>query len=208
MKFFLLVCCLFLTACSTLGTNRTYLSEMESDDSHYFEAGVDFPVLAGDSGRTWRSKSEWNNRIPASEKTNQYRKVKSSLRTELRELEASLADNSLALYEQHKLKFHSDSERIFFLRLPANERAQYLQSKGITGNIEDKFLTPMERMRVIHQSEITLGMTKRDVEVSWGRPLRVEVAGNPSYENERWIYSYNGATKYVYFESGKVEGWE
>jgi len=208
MKFFLLVYCLLLTACSTLGTNRTYLSEMESDDGHYFEAGVDFPVLAGDSGRTWRSKSEWMNRIPASEHTNQYRKVKSSLKHELQELEGTLSDNSLSLYEKHKFKFKSDSERIFFLRLPPNERAQYLQSKGISEGVEEKFLTPLERMRVIHQSEITLGMTKRDVEVSWGRPIRVEVAGNPSYENERWIYSYNGATKYVYFESGKVDGWE
>jgi hypothetical protein len=43
---------------------------------------------------------------------------------------------------------------------------------------------------------------------TFGRPTRVEVAGNPSYENERWLYSVNGATKYIYFESGRVEGWE
>ena len=41
-----------------------------------------------------------------------------------------------------------------------------------------------------------------------GKPMRVEIAGNPRYENERWLYRMNGASKYIYFESGQVQGWE
>jgi outer membrane protein assembly factor BamE (lipoprotein component of BamABCDE complex) len=51
-------------------------------------------------------------------------------------------------------------------------------------------------------------MSKSDVMNHLGHPTRVEVAGNPSYENERWLYTRNGASNYVYFEAGHVEGWE
>ncbi len=51
-------------------------------------------------------------------------------------------------------------------------------------------------------------MSKNDIVASLGKPARVEIAGNPSYENERWVYQFNGSSKYIYFESGVVQGWE
>jgi hypothetical protein len=51
-------------------------------------------------------------------------------------------------------------------------------------------------------------MKKGQVMASIGRPSKVEVAGNPQDENERWLYHMNGASKYIYFESGEVQGWE
>jgi hypothetical protein len=51
-------------------------------------------------------------------------------------------------------------------------------------------------------------MSKTQVLQSWGEPARVDIAGNPSNENERWLYSMNGASKYIYFEAGEVQGWE
>jgi hypothetical protein len=50
-------------------------------------------------------------------------------------------------------------------------------------------------------------MSKDDVSSSWGKPMRRDVAGNPSQGNERWSYYRNGVLKYIYFAGGKVEGW-
>ena len=63
--------------------------------------------------------------------------------------------------------------------------------------------------RALYDPEIEpdLNMTKEDVISSWGRPDRVDIAGKPSYENERWVYRRDGAVKYIYFEAGKVGGW-
>jgi hypothetical protein len=57
-------------------------------------------------------------------------------------------------------------------------------------------------------ARVGMGMSKDEVLDQLGRPRKVEVAGNPANENERWGYLANGAMKYIYFESGYVEGWE
>ena len=61
---------------------------------------------------------------------------------------------------------------------------------------------------IIRSNDVSLGMNKNDVLESMGRPLQVEIAGNPRNENERWLYDLNGASKYIYFEAGEVQGWE
>lgn len=61
-----------------------------------------------------------------------------------------------------------------------------------------------------------LGMAKNGVQRSLGIPTQVEVAGNPKYENERWIYEtqvptlegYYSERRVIYFENGTVVGWE
>lgn len=63
---------------------------------------------------------------------------------------------------------------------------------------------------------IRLGMNKRWVKRSMGSPKHVEVAGNPKYGNERWVYERSVPTmdgyykewKVIYFEGGSVVGWE
>lgn len=61
--------------------------------------------------------------------------------------------------------------------------------------------------RSIHGTDIYYGMGKSDVIRAWGKPARVEIAGHPSYENERWSFYEGGEVKQVYFESGRVQGW-
>lgn len=63
---------------------------------------------------------------------------------------------------------------------------------------------------------IHLGMQKNRVKRSLGLPSQVEVAGNPKYGNERWVYvrsvptldGYYKEKKVIYFEGGSVVGWE
>ena len=66
----------------------------------------------------------------------------------------------------------------------------------------------LEYVRPNHlERGIQIGMSKTQVEQLWGRPVNIEVAGDPRYENERWSFYHQGKMNYVYFESGEVQGW-
>lgn len=60
-----------------------------------------------------------------------------------------------------------------------------------------------------------LGMNPDEVQAIWGRPAEVEAAGDPNQGNLKWIYSVGihgrygiGSQRAVYFENGRVAGWE
>ena len=65
------------------------------------------------------------------------------------------------------------------------------------------------------QSDVYLGMTMRDVKSAWGTPRRVMVAGRGNDGNQKWVYP-SGESSYLtgesarvlYFENGRVVGWE
>ncbi|MBF0209084.1 MAG: hypothetical protein HQK53_19670, partial [Oligoflexia bacterium] len=93
----------------------------------------------------------------------------------------------------------------FFLRLKGiRERSEYLAARA--PNYREDGLTVREEVAVRNR-EIFLGMSKELVMQSWGRPLKIDVAGDPVRENERWLFYSYGGPKYVYFESGRVRGW-
>jgi hypothetical protein len=192
-----------LSSCSQFMTHRDYVAEMERDDSSFFNPRVDFPVVAGDTGRDWESTSDRKNRTPASVDEIQDNKSRRYLTQELRKLEGQQSDNALEQYEKNKHHFKTTSEKIYFLKLSQFERKDYLASRGFI-----KEETSPRQIFAMRDSKVASGMSKSQVMENWGEPNRVEVAGNPSYENERWLYSVNGATKYIYFESGVVRGWE
>ena len=62
-------------------------------------------------------------------------------------------------------------------------------------------------MREFNQKSIHLGMNKRDVLKYWGTPSRIDLAGDPGEENERWSFFKSNSIKHVYFEKGVVQGW-
>ena len=117
-------------------------------------------------------------------------------------------------YFRSKAYFRNDKERIDFLKLDSYEaRARYLNARGIDGGVSNN---PPEIQALIDINDITLGMSKQAVRDSWGEPESVEVAGNPIYGNERWHYTeqlpstegYSTEIRLVYFEGGRVVGWE
>lgn len=214
MQFIKLILLSFLlssVSCSQFLSQRSYLSQMEHDDSTFFNPRTDFPVVVGDTGRDWETKTERLSRTPDTESEVQDDQGRRFLKQELKALEGRQADEDLAFYETHKIKLASTSEKIYFLKLPHAERAEYLYSRGV----EDSTRAPASESAYVkddaygvRDSNLSSGMTKADVMNSWGKPNRVEIAGNPSYENERWLYKLGGASKYIYFESGLVDGWE
>ncbi|MGE3609285.1 MAG: hypothetical protein AB7I27_06830 [Bacteriovoracaceae bacterium] len=202
-----IICLTFLTTACSFHTQRSFLSEMERDDSQFFNANQDFPVMAGDSGRDWQTNREMRERTPLSPEEILQNRHESALRNELAELESKQTESSAGLYERFRSKFKNISEKIYFLKLSYQEQREYLEFRGYLDTPQN-YYTPRERQLAQRNSEIILGMSKQEVTGTFGRPTRVEIAGNPSYENERWVYNVNGATKYIYFESGHVGGWE
>lgn len=194
--------------CAQFHTGRSFLTEMENDNRTFFSPREDFPVVAGDTGRDWETDRERKARTPSSENDLYEDRAARALKAELRSLEQSQSEESLEFYDKHKHQFMTTSEKIFFLNLPPHERRDYLLGRGFIEEPKTPLYTQRERAFAVKKQDILLGMSKNDVMDSWGKPARVEIAGNPRNENERWLYNANGASKYIYFESGVVEGWE
>lgn len=117
-------------------------------------------------------------------------------------------------YYKNKPFIRTDRERLEFLQLDSFEaRNRWLNAKGILASTNTH---APEVQALIEQNDIALGMTKQAVRDSWGEPELVEVAGNPIYGNERWHYAgqtsstegYRTQNRLVYFEAGRVAGWE
>lgn len=203
-------------SCSMLAPNRTFVDEMENDSDGLFVPGRDFAVVPGDTGKAYRSRTELYDRTPASSSKKQSYLKEIALQNELRRLEGLETEDSYAYYAKYKDKFSSDSERIYFLKLRSPEaRVSYLQSKwpdvdvaaaDSVGSGRFAGMTSEEK-EAIRQRELLVGMSQTSVEQSWGRPARIDVAGNPKFKNERWSYYENGRLRQVFFESGKVQGW-
>lgn len=69
--------------------------------------------------------------------------------------------------------------------------------------------------KALEYRELVPGMKMQDVLALWGHPGEVETAGSPRHGNQRWLY-YTGLSgrwslstiRVVYFEAGKVVGWD
>jgi hypothetical protein len=137
------------------------------------------------------------------------------LRTQLRRAEKTLDGHvELEQYYRNKPYMKNDRDRLEFLRLGSiDDRSRWLVAHGLQGSATPN---PPEIQALIDVNDITLGMTKSAVRDAWGEPEVVEVAGNPVFGNERWRYTEQKSSaegfqtehRVVYFESGRVVGWE
>lgn len=83
-------------------------------------------------------------------------------------------------------------------------------------NKKTKRVNPRVLASLMESSDIAIGMEKEDVRGSWGEPDHKWNSGNINLENEKWQYSVPIATpegyhieqRVVYFEGGRVIGWE
>jgi hypothetical protein len=120
----------------------------------------------------------------------------------------------LVQYNKILPNFESTQEKIDFLNLANFEEKQiWIRESEILNRNKT---TPSEVVSIIEQNDIAVGMTEDWVKQSWGDPDKVEFAGNPEFRNIRWKYlkqiptpqGYKQEIKLVYFEGGKVVGWE
>lgn len=210
---------LLLLAGLLAGTACAQIQFQRSEASGYGDSMTESPSTARDYFQA-RYKDEWNYArqdlgIPAGQALTDTQKQEIHTRMQLIRLEKGLRyEQERKQYYSLKPYFHNDLERIAFLEQPTREaRAQWAHLHGITSN--DTKVDPTTST-IIQNNDLARGMTPSEVRESWGEPDTVEYAGDPVYENERWQYTtqvstengYKQETRYVYFESGRVAGWE
>lgn len=199
-----------LQGCAALLEERSYINEMDRDSDGFFVAGRDFPVMNGDSGEAFRSREEIRKRTPASKRSKALDDEKLSLENELRKKLADQDEEVLKNYNRDSQYLESDSERLYYLSMNGEERTNYINTK-IQDMSDDEAFKQNSRefmkRRSVRSQEIAEGMTKDDVINLWGKPTKIEVAGHPKFENERWSFAEGGQVKRIYFEAGKVQGW-
>lgn len=203
----LLTIALLASGCSGFLPDRSYIEEMNRESDPMLQAGKDFPVVSGDSGEAYRSREEIKKRTPASERARQQNQEIESIKQELEQKEASIPEELLGKYSKDKKYLPTDSDKLYYLSLDTHERVNYIRIKkqdmaDDLGKNQD-----FVQKRSIHGGEIYLGMPKPEVVQIWGKPTRIEIAGNPKHQNERWSFVEDGNVRQIYFENGKVEGW-
>lgn len=197
----------FNTGCSGFLPDRSFIEEMNRESDPAFQAGRDFPIVSGDTGEAFRSRSEIESRTPASERTRKLMKEKASIHEELAQKEADIPEEVLGQYTKDKKYLLTDSDKLYYLSLSKTDRESYISVKKQDLQDDQGKGQDFIQKHSIHNSELYLGMEKSQVLQTWGKPSRVEIAGNPKNQNERWSFSEDGNIKQVYFESGKVQGW-
>lgn len=136
-------------------------------------------------------------------------------KTRLKKLENAIATKKeLEQYSRVLPYLKDEDERIEFLALGDYEAKQkYLKD----ANINSRTIKSQDDYReLVEAQDIGIGMTQNLVRKSWGEPDNIEVSGNPLFRNERWKYNkyvstpdgYKPEKKIVYFEGGRVVGWE
>lgn len=203
---------LTLSSCSGLIEQRSFISEMDRESEGLFTPGRDFRVVPGDSGQAFRSREEIMQRTPASYRSKDEWLEQQSLMTELQRRESRLTEIERQDYARAREHLHSESERIYYLTLSPRDRMDYMQARGFGAQERVRAVSSIDQDFGFHTNlysanDIYLGMSKSEVSRQWGQPNRVEVAGNPRHENERWVFVEGSRVRYVYFESGRVHGW-
>ncbi|MBG08513.1 MAG: hypothetical protein CME68_07120 [Halobacteriovoraceae bacterium] len=209
-NFFIFIILFLNAGCSSWLHQRTFLKEMDEVKDGFFVPRKDFEVISGDTGKQFRSKREIERRTPLTHKKRKKRDLNNFLSSELNYKESRLSKRESRRYRSSRELFDSDSERIYYLNLPMEDRLGYLSRKrGDLRRLDfkDTGYSNLER-RAIRKRQLFVGMTKGAVRRSWGSPEKVEYAGNPRMENEKWTFYHGRSRKNVFFESGIVQGWD
>jgi hypothetical protein len=142
-------------------------------------------------------------------------KINVSGKMQLKQLENSLStQKEMEQYSKVLPWFRDEEERIRFLAIKGFEsRQEWLDERNFTQRSKQ---TQNEFKDLVDVQDIAIGMPQNLVRKSWGDPDSVDVSGNPALKNERWKYArfisssegYKPEKKVVYFEGGRVIGWE
>jgi hypothetical protein len=107
----------------------------------------------------------------------------------------------------------NDQEKVDYLTNPTIEGRQ---AWVIRNKIWSRAKSDKDFLDVVESQDLTLGMNMELVRKSWGEPESIEHSGNPIYKNEKWRYirdvpspnGYKRERRFVFFEGGRVVGWE
>jgi hypothetical protein len=153
----------------------------------------------------------FNPRSIASE--DEFSKIKSKYQIRKAEL---LLNNQRELSQYNKIVslFKDEDEQLEFLSLGSFEEKQlWMKQNEVLSRAKQP---SAEYASIISNQDIAIGMTEDWVRQSWGEPESVEYSGNPAFKNQKWQYrrfissteGYKKENRIVYFEGGKVIGWD
>ncbi len=210
-KIALFLLCTQMVACAELMQGTSYWDVMNSPEP-FFVPERDFAVAAGDSGAVALTPEEVQKRTPETAKQQERYAYEQSLQRELYHLEQRLDEGERRFYYKHRQHLSSVSDKIYFLSLDPNARREYLMDLGViqhqVAHSRGRSIASVAFGDMSLEKPISMGMSKGEVASTWGQPAMVEYAGNPNFQNERWSFSRNGRTNYIYFEGGRVIGWD
>lgn len=209
MRFALVLSLIGLSACATFdrdsrsGYSRGGGDSMESVREFYQD-------------RENKEESEARDELGYSGRAlNEQERARLDQRLRLRRMESQLeSKRDRKQYYSVRGTLRSDNERMYFLSLPNYETKQrWLQNRGY---LKEEGAYPENIAKTIEAQDIAIGMSQKAVRESWGDPDLIENAGDPMYGYERWNYhrftpgsdGYQKENRVVYFESGRVVGWE
>ena len=214
-----------LGSCAQFLRHFTFIQEERPHEVSFLVPGEDFMIVSGDEPKVYGNieyDHDKGRRTPASSMTKAKARGKAKGKAKLkprerkRAKELAIKERFLGLFEEREYRkarpyLNGISEKIYYLSLPPPERRDYITGK-IGGKRERKkerekdFLSTM--IQGLGPDALYLGMDKKAVLRRWGHPTHMEVAGNPKRQNERWSFYYNGRLRQVYFEGGRVRGWD
>lgn len=135
-------------------------------------------------------------------------------RKKVRHLERTLDSQKVRISYSKVLPWLlDDDEKLEYLSIPSIEGRQSWINKN---KIWQRAQNLKDYSEVVDNLDIAAGMPADYVKKAWGEPDSIEHSGNPIYKNERWKYlkqvstpnGYRQEKRYVYFEGGRVVGWE
>ena len=135
-------------------------------------------------------------------------------RAQLRKMERAIqTEKEQQNYAKILPNLQTDKEKIEYLSLPTIEGRLAWANRN---KIWNRAKPDPKMLDVSDKQDIAVGMTVQLVRRAWGEPEAIETSGNPIYRNERWKYvkdvpttsGYKRERRFVFFESGRVVGWE
>ncbi|MFG1500739.1 hypothetical protein ABMA70_11085 [Halobacteriovorax sp. XZX-3] len=205
---------LTIVSCGPISMDRQFLDVMGEEDEGFslFSPGKAFDTVGGDPSYVQYSKDEMMKRTPSSEEDYPSWSQEKRLKMELQGKLDSMRPEDREAFRRKERMFDNDSQKLYYLTLTRAEQQEYGRTL-VRYEKQRKFEArkPASIFRYSPRAqahrEIAMGMDKKNVIDRWGNPHRVDTAGNPQLENERWTFFENGERKFVYFSQGKVEGW-
>lgn len=135
-------------------------------------------------------------------------------RRKVRELERSLNSEKERLqYSKILPLLEKDEEKVQILSIDSIEGRQAWINRN---KIWSRLKSNQNYSELVENQDIAIGMSSDLVKRSWGEPDSIDISGHEVYKNERWKYTrdvptpngYKRERRFVYFEGGRVVGWE
>ncbi|MBT3235514.1 MAG: hypothetical protein HN353_06165 [Bdellovibrionales bacterium] len=210
------------SSCAGIYFDRSFIDKMEHEESDFFVAGEDFPVVAGDQSTRSKASKMVNNRVPRYRRERESLDHGQALLKELKEKESYLSEIEYRRYNNlfDKSKV-GNSERIYYLSLSYAERDNY--HRLLAGQIKNRATLSSNQASLFQRSpasvtmgrrDISVGMNKDEVVLLVGPPAKIETAynrpsGRSRVNGERWTYYDRGNTvRHIFFENNQVHGWQ